>query len=156
MSASKAKTTKAAPKAKPHAKAKAHAKAKPAAARAPEASVPAATAAATAEAVAAEPVPTAEGAAETVSLPAVEARGARTLTGRVVSNKMQKTIAVEIERLVRHPTYGKYIRRTTKLLAHDEDGSSREGDLVVITPCRPMSRHKSWRLLEIVQKAARS
>ena len=83
-------------------------------------------------------------------------KGARTLTGRVVSNKMQKTIAVEIERLVRHPTYGKYIRRTTKLLAHDEDGSSREGDLVVITPCRPMSRHKSWRLLEIVQKAARS
>ncbi|HEY2274641.1 MAG TPA: 30S ribosomal protein S17 [Steroidobacteraceae bacterium] len=89
-------------------------------------------------------------------MPAPEPRGARTLTGRVVSNKMQKTIAVEIERLVRHPTYGKYIRRTTKLLAHDEDGSSREGDLVVITPCRPMSRHKSWRLLEIVQKAARS
>jgi small subunit ribosomal protein S17 len=85
---------------------------------------------------------------------AVEAKGARTLTGRVVSHKMQKTIAVEIERLVRHPTYGKYIRRTTKLLAHDEAGASREGDLVIITPCRPMSRHKSWRLLEVVQKAA--
>jgi small subunit ribosomal protein S17 len=95
-------------------------------------------------------------AAQTAALPAVEARGARTLTGRVVSNKMQKTIAVEIERLVRHPTYGKYIRRTTRLLAHDENGSSREGDLVVITPCRPMSRHKSWRLLEIVEKVARS
>ena len=85
---------------------------------------------------------------------AVEAKGARTLTGRVVSHKMQKTIAVEIERLVRHPTYGKYIRRTTKLLAHDEAGASREGDLVIITPCRPMSRRKSWRLLEVVQKAA--
>jgi small subunit ribosomal protein S17 len=67
---------------------------------------------------------------------------------------MQKTIAVEIERLVRHPTYGKYIRRTTKLLAHDEAGASREGDLVIITPCRPMSRRKSWRLLEVVHKAA--
>jgi small subunit ribosomal protein S17 len=83
-----------------------------------------------------------------------EPRGARTLTGRVVSSKMQKTIAVEIERLVRHPAYGKYIRRTTKLLAHDEDGACREGDVVIITPCRPVSRHKSWRLLEVVQKAA--
>ena len=85
---------------------------------------------------------------------AVEEKGARTLTGRVVSHKMQKTIAVEIERLVRHPTYGKYIRRTTKLLAHDESGASREGDLVKIGPCRPMSRRKSWRLLEVVAKAA--
>ena len=87
---------------------------------------------------------------------AAEAKGARTLTGRVVSDKMQKTIAVEIERLIRHPTYGKYIRRTTKLLAHDENGASKEGDLVIITPCRPMSRRKSWRLLEVVEKAARS
>jgi len=84
-----------------------------------------------------------------------DGRGARTLTGRVVSNKMQKTIAVEIERLIRHPTYGKYVRRTTKLLAHDESGVSREGDLVTITPCRPMSRRKSWRLLAVVEKAAR-
>jgi small subunit ribosomal protein S17 len=84
----------------------------------------------------------------------VEAVGARTLTGRVVSTKMQKTIAVEIERLIKHPTYGKYIRRTTKLLAHDEKGASKEGDLVVISPCRPMSRHKSWQLVEVVQKAA--
>lgn len=83
----------------------------------------------------------------------VEAKGARTLTGRVVSNKMQKTIAVEIERLVKHPQYGKFVRRTTKLLAHDESGASKEGDLVTITPCRPMSRHKSWRLLEVVEKA---
>ena len=85
----------------------------------------------------------------------VELKGVRTLTGRVVSDKMQKTIAVEIERLIRHPTYGKYIRRTTKLLAHDEKGASREGDLVIIAPCRPMSRRKSWRLLEVVEKAAR-
>ena len=83
----------------------------------------------------------------------MEAKGARTLTGRVVSNKMQKTIAVEIERLVKHPQYGKFMRRTTKLLAHDENGASQEGDLVTITPCRPMSRHKSWRLLEVVEKA---
>jgi small subunit ribosomal protein S17 len=82
----------------------------------------------------------------------VEIKGARTLTGRVVSTKMQKTIAVEIERLIKHPTYGKFIRRTTKLLAHAEDGSCKEGDIVVITPCRPMSRHKSWRLLEVVDK----
>jgi small subunit ribosomal protein S17 len=86
--------------------------------------------------------------------PAQHARKKRTLTGRVVSNKMQKTIAVEIERLVKHPQYGKYVRRTTKLLAHDEQGESREGDTVTITPCRPLSRNKSWRLLKIVEKAA--
>ncbi len=80
-------------------------------------------------------------------------KAARTLTGRVVSNKMQKTIAVEIERLVRHPTYGKYIRRTTKLLAHDENGESREGDRVAIAPCRPLSRRKSWRLVEVLERA---
>ena len=141
MSPTKAKTTKAAkPAAKAKsAKAKTHARPKPAAA----------------EAVVAAPAPVTAGAG-TEAAPALDTRGKRTLTGRVVSNKMQKTIAVEIERLVRHPAYGKYIRRTTKLLAHDENGSSLEGDLVVITPCRPMSRHKSWRLLEIVEKAARS
>ena len=77
----------------------------------------------------------------------------RTLTGRVVSNKMQKTIAVEIERLVRHPEYGKFIRRTTKLLAHDENSESREGDLVSIAPCRPLSRRKSWRLVAVLERA---
>jgi small subunit ribosomal protein S17 len=85
---------------------------------------------------------------------AVEAKGARTLTGRVVSNKMQKTVAVEIERLVKHPQYGKFVRRTTKLLAHDENSESREGDLVKIAPCRPMSRRKSWRLVAVLEKAA--
>ena len=83
----------------------------------------------------------------------VEAKGARTLTGRVVSTKMQKTVAVEIERLVKHPMYGKFIRRTTKLLAHDESGASHDGDLVKIAPCRPMSRHKSWRVIEVLEKA---
>src|ERR1700751_3125461 len=148
MSPTKAKTTKAAkPAAKAKSvKAKAHARPKPAAAEAM-------VAASAAEAAAPAPVTPAAG---TEAAPALDTRGKRTLTGRVVSNKMQKTIAVEIERLVRHPAYGKYIRRTTKLLAHDENGSSQEGDLVVITPCRPVSRHKSWRLLEIVEKAARS
>ena len=79
----------------------------------------------------------------------VEAKGQRTLTGKVVSTKMQKTIAVEIERLVRHGMYGKYIRRTTKLLAHDEEGKSKEGDTVVIVPCRPLSRHKSWKVIAV-------
>ena len=83
----------------------------------------------------------------------VEAKGQRTLTGRVVSTKMQKTIAVEIERLVRHGMYGKFIRRTTKLLAHDEEGTVKSGDTVIITPCRPMSRRKSWRVLEIVRRS---
>ena len=85
---------------------------------------------------------------------AAEAKGTRTLTGRVVSEKMQKTVAVEIERLIKHPTYGKYVRRTTKLLAHDENGESHVGDLVAITPCRPLSRRKSWRLVKVVEKAS--
>ena len=80
----------------------------------------------------------------------------RSLTGQVVSNKMDKTIAVSIERVVKHPTYGKYVRRTTKLLAHDEKNEAREGDTVSITPCRPLSRHKSWRLLAIVERASQS
>ena len=84
----------------------------------------------------------------------VEAKGQRTLTGRVVSTKMRKTIAVEIERLVRHEMYGKFIRRTTKLLAHDENGESKEGDTVQITPCRPLSRRKSWKLLKVVVRAS--
>ena len=92
---------------------------------------------------------------ETNTAPAAApVKGTRTLTGRVVSDKMQKTIAVEIERLIRHPTYGKYVRRTTKLLAHDENGESHIGDLVTIAPCRPLSRHKSWRLIQVVEKAA--
>ena len=78
----------------------------------------------------------------------------RSLTGEVVSNKMDKTISVSIERVVRHPTYGKFVRRTTKLLAHDENNEAREGDTVSITPCRPLSRRKAWRLLAIVERAS--
>jgi small subunit ribosomal protein S17 len=80
------------------------------------------------------------------------AGGSRTLTGKVVSSKMNKTIAVEIERLVRHPRYGKFIRRTTKLLAHDEKNESREGDTVSIAECRPLSRRKNWQLVSVLQR----
>jgi small subunit ribosomal protein S17 len=79
--------------------------------------------------------------------------GQRLLTGKVVSNKMDKTIAVSIERLVKHPTYGKYVRRTTKLLAHDANNECKEGDTVSIKPCRPMSRRKSWVLVRVVERA---
>ena len=79
--------------------------------------------------------------------------GQRLLTGKVVSNKMDKTIAVSVERLVKHPMYGKYIRRTTKLLAHDENNECKEGDTVSIKPCRPMSRRKSWSLVRVVERA---
>jgi small subunit ribosomal protein S17 len=81
------------------------------------------------------------------------AKSAKTLTGRVVSTKMQKTIAVLIQRYVPHPQYGKYQRRTTQLLAHDENGESRTGDLVAIEACRPLSRHKSWRLVKVLERA---
>lgn len=77
----------------------------------------------------------------------------RTLTGTVVSNRMQKTISVVVERLVKHPQYGKYIRRTTKLLAHDEENTSRPGDLVTITECRPYSKRKAWKLVGILRRA---
>jgi small subunit ribosomal protein S17 len=79
--------------------------------------------------------------------------GQRLLTGKVVSTKMDKTIAVSIERLVKHPTYGKYIRRTTQLLAHDETNDCKEGDVVAIKPCRPVSKRKSWVLVRIVERA---
>ncbi len=78
----------------------------------------------------------------------------RTLTGRVVSNKMDKTITVMVERVVTHPTYGKIMRRRSKIKAHDEQNACQEGDTVVITQCRPVSRHKAWKLVEIVGHAA--
>lgn len=76
-----------------------------------------------------------------------------TLTGRVVSNKADKTITVMIERLVKHQTYGKYVRRRTKLLAHDERNECQQGDLVTIGQCRPLSKRKSWTLLKVVERA---
>jgi small subunit ribosomal protein S17 len=78
----------------------------------------------------------------------------RTVTGTVVSNKMQKTITVAVERLVKHGRYGKYVRRTTKLMAHDENGECREGDLVDIAQCRRLSTRKAWRLVRVVKRAA--
>lgn len=82
-----------------------------------------------------------------------EAKTVRTLTGRVSSDKMDKTITVLIQRLVKHPLYGKYVRRTTKLHAHDENNECREGDLVSIRQCRPLSKTKSWMLVEVVRRA---
>lgn len=76
----------------------------------------------------------------------------RTLTGTVVSTKMDKSISVSIERLVRHPVYEKYIRRSTKLLAHDENNECKEGDVVIIESSRPISKRKAWRLHKIVTK----
>ena len=86
-----------------------------------------------------------------------EETGGATLTrrtvGRVVSNKMKKSVTVSVERVVRHPVYGKFIRRTTKIMAHDEDGSCREGDTVAIAECRPISKRKAWRVVEIIERA---
>jgi len=89
-----------------------------------------------------------------MSTQAKDAKAAKQLTGRVVSTKMQKTISVLIQRYVPHATYGKYQRRTTQLLAHDENGESRTGDLVAIEECRPLSRHKSWRLVKVLERGS--
>jgi small subunit ribosomal protein S17 len=78
----------------------------------------------------------------------------RTKVGHVVSNKMDKTITVKVERHVKHPLYGKYIRRSTKLHVHDPNNECNEGDKVSITECRPISKSKTWRLVEIVERAA--
>lgn len=80
-----------------------------------------------------------------------EKKGERTLSGRVVSDKMDKTVTVLIERLVKHAVYGKYIRRSTKLHVHDENNISKEGDKVVIKESRPLSRTKSWSLVEVIK-----
>jgi len=77
----------------------------------------------------------------------------RTKTGRVTSNKADKTVTVMLERQVKHPLYGKYIKRSTKVHAHDEENSCTEGDLVMISECRPLSKTKSWRVVEILERA---
>jgi len=79
-------------------------------------------------------------------------KSARTVTGRVTSNKMHKTITVLIERQTPHPVYGKYVRRSTKVHAHDENNEGREGDLVVVEQCRPLSKTKSWRLVRVLDR----
>jgi len=82
-----------------------------------------------------------------------EAKAIRTESGRVISDKMDRTITVLVERKVKHPLYGKYIRRSTKLHVHDENNECNEGDQVVITECRPISKTKSWKLAEITRRA---
>jgi small subunit ribosomal protein S17 len=77
----------------------------------------------------------------------------RTVIGRVVSDKMDKTITVLVERRVKHPVYGKFVRKSTKLHAHDENNECKEGDVVTIAECRPISKSKAWRLIEVVEKA---
>ncbi|MGH8193932.1 MAG: 30S ribosomal protein S17 [Woeseiaceae bacterium] len=77
----------------------------------------------------------------------------RTVVGRVVSDKMNKSVSVAIERLIRHPAYGKYVRRTSKVMAHDENNECKTGDRVEISECRPISRHKSWRVVNVIERA---
>ena len=78
----------------------------------------------------------------------------RTLIGRVISDKMDKSATVLVERRVQHPLYGKFIRRSTKLHVHDEGNECREGDKVTIEQCRPISKTKSWRLVKILERAS--
>lgn len=81
-------------------------------------------------------------------------RGKRKVkVGTVVSDKMDKTIVVAVERTVKHPLYGKYIKKTSKFMAHDEENQSRVGDVVRIMETRPLSKRKRWRLVEILQRA---
>lgn len=79
----------------------------------------------------------------------------KTVEGRVVSNKMNKTVTVLVERLVKHALYGKYIRRSTKLHAHDEDNACNEGDVVRVSECRPLSKTKNWRVVEVVTRTGK-
>ena len=82
-----------------------------------------------------------------------EAKVQRTVIGRVVSDKMDKTVSVAIERRVKHPVVGKYIRRTSKLMAHDENNQCKTGDRVAISECRPIAKNKSWRVVDVVESA---
>ena len=82
-----------------------------------------------------------------------ETKTKRTVTGKVVSNKMDKTITVLVERKVKHPVYGKYIKRSTKLHAHDASNECNEGDTVTVVACRPLSKSKKWMLENIVERA---
>jgi small subunit ribosomal protein S17 len=82
-----------------------------------------------------------------------EAGNRRQLVGRVVSDKMQKTVTVLVERRVKHRLYGKIITRSSRYHAHDEGKTCKEGDLVLIEECRPIARTKSWRVIQLVEKA---
>ena len=83
-----------------------------------------------------------------------ENKAQRTVTGRVVNAKMDKTVSVAIERLIKHPVYGKYIRRTTKVLAHDASNECKSGDRVSIAEGRPISKNKSWSVVNVVERSA--
>ena len=78
----------------------------------------------------------------------------RTLQGRVVSDKMDKSVTVAIERRVKHPIYGKFVRKSTKVHAHDENNECQIGDIVVVEQCRPLSKTKSWRFVKLVERAS--
>lgn len=78
---------------------------------------------------------------------------ARTVTGQVVSNKADKTITILLERKVKHPIYGKFVKRSTKLHAHDEKNECGVGDFVTVEECRPLSKTKTWRLVSIDERA---
>ena len=80
-------------------------------------------------------------------------KGQRTVVGRVVSNKMDKSVSVAIERLIKHPVYGKYIRRTSKVMAHDASNECNEGDRVAISECKPISKNKAWQVVNIIERA---
>jgi len=80
-------------------------------------------------------------------------KGGRQLTGRVVSDKMDKTVTVLVERRVTHPLYGKIVTRSKKYHAHDESNECKEGDLVTIEECRPVSRTKNWRVAKLLERA---
>jgi len=77
----------------------------------------------------------------------------RTLQGRVVSDKMDKSITVVIDRFVKHPLYGKFVRKSTKVHAHDENNECQTGDLVVVEQCRPLSKTKTWRFIKLIERA---
>ena len=82
-----------------------------------------------------------------------EAANKRQLVGRVVSDKMQKTVTVLVERRVKHPLYGKFMTRSSRFHAHDEARECKEGDLVLIEECRPIAKTKTWRVIQLVEKA---
>jgi len=82
-----------------------------------------------------------------------EVKSPRTQTGKVVSTKMDKSIRVQVDRLVLHPVYAKYIRKSSTLLAHDENSESREGDVVIVKACKPLSKRKVWTLDKILDRA---
>jgi len=84
----------------------------------------------------------------------MEERGRRkSKIGSVVSNKMDKSVVVSVERLIKHPLYGKYFRKTSKFMAHDEENQCQVGDMVKIVETRPLSKLKRWRLVEVIEKA---